>query len=81
MIAEELNFNHTSVHQILTNELEMRKICAKMVPKKLSQEQKDVRKERSLDFLGTIENDHNFLKRVITGDESWAFEYDPEKHE
>ncbi|GFW90301.1 transposable element Tc1 transposase [Trichonephila clavipes] len=37
MIGEELNLNHTSVHQILTNELKMRKICAKMVPKNLSQ--------------------------------------------
>ncbi|GFX41223.1 protein GVQW3 [Trichonephila clavipes] len=36
MIGEELNLNHTTVHQILTNELKMRKICAKMVPKTLS---------------------------------------------
>ncbi|GFX20409.1 protein GVQW3 [Trichonephila clavipes] len=32
-IGEELNLNHTTVHQISTNELKMRKICAKMVPK------------------------------------------------
>ncbi|GFX19811.1 uncharacterized protein TNCV_1433721 [Trichonephila clavipes] len=32
MIGEELNLNHTTVHQILTNELKTRKICAKMVP-------------------------------------------------
>ncbi|GFV37902.1 putative mariner transposase [Trichonephila clavipes] len=30
MFGEELNLNHTTVHQILTNELKMRKICAKM---------------------------------------------------
>ncbi|GFW71819.1 HTH_48 domain-containing protein [Trichonephila clavipes] len=36
MIGEELNLNHIIVHQILTNELKMRKICAKMVPKNLS---------------------------------------------
>ncbi|GFV48686.1 protein GVQW3 [Trichonephila clavipes] len=35
-IGEGLNLNHTTVHQILTNELKMRKICIKMVPKKLS---------------------------------------------
>ncbi|GFV32994.1 HTH_48 domain-containing protein [Trichonephila clavipes] len=28
MIGEELNMNYTTVHQILTNELKMRKICA-----------------------------------------------------
>ncbi|GFX18950.1 protein GVQW3 [Trichonephila clavipes] len=38
MIGEELNLNHTTVHQILTNELKMRKISLrKMVPKNLSQ--------------------------------------------
>lgn len=78
MIGEELNLSHTTVHQILTNELEMRKICAKMVPKNLSQDQKNIRKERCLDFLDSIENDPHFLERVITGDESWVFEYDPE---
>ncbi|GFV76466.1 protein GVQW3 [Trichonephila clavipes] len=33
MIGEELSLNHTTIHHILTNELKMRKICAKMVPK------------------------------------------------
>ncbi|GFX89540.1 protein GVQW3 [Trichonephila clavipes] len=37
MIGEELNLNHATVHQILTNELKMRKICTKMVSKNLSQ--------------------------------------------
>ncbi|GFV08302.1 protein GVQW3 [Trichonephila clavipes] len=36
MIGEELNLNHTTVHQILTNELKMRKIYAKMVTKNFS---------------------------------------------
>ena len=34
MIASELNLNHTMVHQILTEELAMKKLCAKFVPKK-----------------------------------------------
>ena len=34
MIASQLNFNHTTVHQILTQELAMRKACAKIVPQK-----------------------------------------------
>ncbi|GFT92134.1 protein GVQW3 [Trichonephila clavipes] len=33
MIGEELNLNHTTIHLILTNQLKMRKICAKRVPK------------------------------------------------
>uniref|UniRef100_A0A2S2NRT1 Mariner Mos1 transposase n=1 Tax=Schizaphis graminum TaxID=13262 RepID=A0A2S2NRT1_SCHGA len=78
MIGEQLGLSHTTVHQILTIDLKTEKICAKMVPKILSQGQKDNRKDRCLDFLEQIENDHSFLECIITGDESWIFENDPE---
>ena len=32
MISTELNLNRFTVHQILTQDLYMRKVCAKMVP-------------------------------------------------
>ena len=35
MISFELNLNRFNVHQILTQDLDMRKVCAKMVPKNL----------------------------------------------
>jgi len=78
MIASELNLNHTTVHQILTQELAIRKLCVKIVPKNLTIEQKDNRKDVCLHLLERIQNDRNFLKNVITGDETWIFEYDPE---
>ena len=74
MIASELNLNHTMFHQILTQEL-----CAKIVPKNLTIEQKENRKEVCLHLLERIQSDRNFLKKVITGDETWIFEYDLEK--
>ena len=77
MIASELNLNHTTVHQILTQELAMRKLCAKIVPKNLTIEQKDNRKDLCLHLLERIQSDRNFLKNVITGEETWVFEYDP----
>jgi len=78
MIASELNLNHTTVHEILTEELAMKKLCAKFVPKNLTIEQKDNRKDVCLHLLERIQRDRNFLKNVITGDETWIFEYDPE---
>jgi len=78
MIASELNLNHTTVHQILTEELAMKKLCVKFVPKNLTIEQKDNRKDACLHLLERIQRDRNFLKNVITGDEIWIFEYDPE---
>ena len=78
MIASELNLNYTTVHQILTQELAMRKLCAKIVHRNLKNEEKENRKDACLHLLESIQSDRNFLKNVITGDKTWIFEYDPE---
>jgi len=78
MISSVLNLNHQTVHEILTFELGMQKICDKLVPKILTNERKENRRNVCLDFLERIENDKKFFKHVITGDETWIFEYDPD---
>ena len=78
MIARELNLNHTTVHQILTQELAMRKLCVKIVTQNLTIEQKDNRKDVCLHLLERIQSDRNFLKNVITGYKTRIFEYNPE---
>lgn len=40
-------------------------------------EQQDNRRKVCLDLSGQIENDYEFIKDIIIGDESWIFEYDP----
>jgi GH24 family phage-related lysozyme (muramidase) len=40
MIADEVNINRETLRLILTEELGMRKICAKMVPKNLTEQQR-----------------------------------------
>ena len=77
MISSELNLNRFTVHQILTQDLDMRKVCAKMVPKNLTTEQKANRRDVCLDLLDLLEREPEF-SRVITGYESWILEYDPE---
>ena len=77
MISSELNLNRFTVHQILTQNLDMRKLYAKMVPKNLTTEQKANRRGVCLDFLD-LEREPEFFSRVITGYESWILEYDPE---
>ena len=77
MISSVSNLNRQTVHEILTFVLGMQKICAKLVPKTLTNEQKENRTNVCLDLLERIENDKNFFKHVITGDETWIFEYDP----
>ena len=39
-IAEQVNIDRETVRKILTEDLDMRKVCAKMVPKELTEEQK-----------------------------------------
>jgi hypothetical protein len=68
MIADELQIGKTSVYSILMEVLETRKICAKIVPKLLTPEQKLRRKRCCIDWKA-LEERVAFLERVITGDE------------
>ena len=73
MISSELNLNRFTIQQILKQDLYMRKVCAKTVPKNLTTERKASRRELCLDLLDRLEREPEFLSRVITGDESWIF--------
>jgi transposase len=74
-IADGLQIGKTSLYSILTEDLEMRKICAKIMPKLLTPEQKLQREQCCINWKALVERDV-FLERVITGDASWIYEYD-----
>jgi len=74
-IAEQVNLVRETVRKILTEDLDIRKVCAKMVPKELIEEQK----QRSVKICQDIlERQDDILSRVITGDETWVYQYDLE---
>jgi len=75
MLAVELNINRETVRKILTEDFAMKKLCAKMVP---ISKQKAHRMNIAQDCLEQVESDPTLLDRVITSDESWFFQYDPE---
>ncbi|UYV74190.1 hypothetical protein LAZ67_11002371 [Cordylochernes scorpioides] len=77
-IADTLHMSTFVVHGIVTEDLQMRKVCAKLVPKVLTQDQKELRVLRCQELLDLIKNEPDFLSSVVTGDESWMFEYDLE---
>jgi len=77
MIAEELGLGKSSIHTILMDHLEMKRVCTKIVAKLLTPEQKLQQKECCVDWKTSEESDE-FLERVITGNESWIYEYDIE---
>ena len=56
MISSELNLNRFTIHPILTQDLDMKKVCAKMVPKNLTSKQKANRRDVCLDLLDRLES-------------------------
>jgi len=73
-IAEQVNIDRERVKKILTEDLDVGKVCAKMVPKELTEEQKQRRVTICQDFL---ESQDDILGRVITGYETWVYQHDP----
>ncbi|XP_040206118.1 protein GVQW3-like [Rana temporaria] len=61
MMAEELNMNRETVQQILTEDLGMRKISAKMVPRILTEGHKERRLQISSNLLKNAEVFANFF--------------------
>lgn len=77
-IADELGISKTIVFEIMTNRLGMKKVCTRWVPKLLTPLQRANRVECCQELLSQSEADPtNFLSRIVTGDESWVYHYDP----
>ncbi|XP_013791740.1 putative uncharacterized protein FLJ37770 [Limulus polyphemus] len=77
-IAEEVGISTFSAHSIMTEDLAMKRLAAKFVPKLLTAEQKELHVEVSQDMLDSTNSDPDFMNTIITGDESWVYGYDPE---
>ncbi|GBM05209.1 hypothetical protein AVEN_181604-1 [Araneus ventricosus] len=67
-LSEECNINYGSVQSILTDDLGVRCLFANLVPKLLSADQKE--NTAAFYLLECVENEENFLKMIITEDES-----------
>jgi hypothetical protein len=60
----------------------MRCIAAKFVPQLLTNDQKQQHINVCLELREEANEDPAFVSRIIMGDESWSYGYDPEtKHE
>jgi hypothetical protein len=78
-IAEECSISIGPCHDILTTKLEMRRVISKFVPRLLTQDQRDSRVAICQEeLLYRASEDENFLKRIITGDETCVYGYDVE---
>jgi len=78
-IAEQLGILRERVGSIIREDLVMRKLSAKWVPKCLNAEQNRQRcqsSEKLLEFFRRNPND--FLSRLVTTDETWLYHNDPD---
>jgi len=73
-----VGISHGTCDEILTEDLKMRRVATKFVPRLLSVDQKQQRLYVCLDLKENAANGPRFLSNVITGDETWAYAYDPE---
>ena len=77
-VADESGFSKTGVHEIMSQCLGMSKVCTRWVPKLLTPLQRSNRVECCQELLRESEADlTNFVGRIVTGDESWVYHYDP----
>ncbi|KFD49305.1 hypothetical protein M513_09857 [Trichuris suis] len=68
-----------SAFGILHETLGLRKLSARWVPKALREEQLIRRVNLSQELLTKIEaTETGFFDRIVTGDETWIYQYDPE---
>jgi len=78
-IAEQLGISHERVGSIINEDLDMRNLSAKWVPKCLNADQKPQWCHSSEKLLEFFRNDPNdFLSRLVTMDETWLYHYDSE---
>ncbi|UYV70135.1 hypothetical protein LAZ67_7001931 [Cordylochernes scorpioides] len=77
-VAEDLNISIGSCHSIFINDLGMRRVAAKFVPKLLNCDQKQHRMNIANEMLDSVRDDPNLLQRVITGDKAWVYGYEVE---
>ena len=78
-IEEKTGFLHGSIVRILKEHLHMKKVCSRWLPKKLTQAMKDTRVKISSALLSKYNaNPTDFDNRIVTCDETWVYQYDPE---
>lgn len=79
-IAAILGIGMTSIHSILHEHLEVRKLCARWIPHLLKDDQKKARVKWCKEMIDRFRKGaSNAVYNIVTGDESWIYSYEPER--
>ena len=77
-ISAQFDVSVGTVHVIICEELKMQKICAKVVPRVLREDQKERRCHDSRELVKLINSYPAVLHALVICDKSWIYCYDPE---
>jgi histone-lysine N-methyltransferase SETMAR len=70
--------SETTIREAVTEKLEYRKLCARWVPKMLTDDHKTKRMGSALKFLTRYAQEGDeCLDSIVTGDETWGFHHTP----
>ncbi|PNF43968.1 hypothetical protein B7P43_G00913 [Cryptotermes secundus] len=77
-IARKLGIGHSAVQEMIES-LGYRKVCARWVPRLLTEDHKGQREIITLELLQRYRHEgDDFLLCIVTGDESWFHHFEPE---
>jgi [histone H3]-lysine36 N-dimethyltransferase SETMAR len=78
-VAYRLQVSQGSAYEIIHNKLGFSKVCARWVPKQLTQLHKQTRLDICQKHLDRFKKEGDvFLDRIVTCDETWVHHYEPE---
>ena len=77
-IADDCGISVGSCDAVLTDDLHMKRVCAKFVPRLLTDDQREQLQTIARDLFERSCEDVQFLKNIVTDDESWVYGYDLE---
>jgi len=77
-VCEIEGLSYGTVQRILADNLNMRRISARFVPRLLSDDQKALHVSVCRELKQQARDDPNFICNITTGDEKWVYGFDPE---
>ncbi len=77
-LAAATNISKTGVHNIIKKDIKFSKLAPKFVPHLSTPEQKRFRVQMCELNLQSLKDDPEFLRKIVTGDESWVSVFEME---
>ncbi|UYV69179.1 hypothetical protein LAZ67_6002663 [Cordylochernes scorpioides] len=77
-LEQDTGISKTTIGRIVTKDLKLKKTPAKFIPRFLTNEQKLCRLATCENMLEMTRTDPEWKDKIITGDETWVYDSDPE---